>query len=74
MTPKEAELLRFLAMNESKVVSRETLLETVWGVDCDITTRSIDQHIARLRQKIEEDPANPRFLHIVHGAGYRFGG
>ncbi|GHS89868.1 DNA-binding response regulator [Synergistales bacterium] len=74
LTPKEAELLRFLAMNESKVVSRETLLETVWGVDCDITTRSIDQHIARLRQKIEGDPANPRFLHTVHGAGYRFGG
>ncbi len=74
LTPKENDLLRHFAANEGRVVSREELLETVWGIDadCDITTRSIDQHVARLRQKIEKDPANPKFLHTVHGAGYRF--
>jgi DNA-binding response OmpR family regulator len=71
LTPKEADLLRCLAANEGKVVSRETLLETVWGIDCEITTRSIDQHVVRLRQKLEDDPSAPRFLHTVHGVGYR---
>ena len=76
LTPKETELLRCFAKNEGKVVSRETLLEEVWDIDADsdITTRSVDQHVARLRQKIEQDPANPQYLHTVHGAGYRFGG
>ena len=72
LTPKEAALLRHLAANEGKAVSRETLLELVWGIDCEVTTRSIDQHMLRLRQKLEADPANPRFLHTVHGVGYRF--
>jgi DNA-binding response OmpR family regulator len=70
-TPKELAFLRCLAENEGKAVSRETLLETVWGLDCDVTTRSIDQHMVRLRQKLEDDPARPRFLHTVHGVGYR---
>lgn len=72
LTPKEAAFLRCLADNEDKAVSRETLLEMVWGVDCDISTRTIDQHMLHLRQKLEDDPANPRFLHTVHGVGYRF--
>ena len=74
LTPKETELLRCFVKNEGRVVSRETLLEEVWDIDADsdITTRSVDQHVARLRQKIEKDPANPRHLHTVHGAGYRF--
>ena len=72
LTPKETALLRFFAANEGKVISRETLLELVWGIECDITTRSVDQHMVRLRQKVEDDPSNPRFLHTVHGAGYRF--
>ncbi|MDR3331292.1 MAG: response regulator transcription factor [Synergistaceae bacterium] len=73
LTPKETAILRYMAENEGRVVSRETLLEEVWGIDpnCDITTRSVDQQMARLRQKIERDPADPRFLHTVHGAGYR---
>ena len=71
LTPKETALLRCLAENEGKVVSRETLLETIWGIDCEVTTRSIDQHMVRLRQKLEDDPSRPRFLHTVHGAGYR---
>lgn len=74
LTPKETELLRCLVKYEGRVVSRETLLEEVWEIDpdYDITTRSVDQHISRLRQKIETDPANPRYLHTTHGAGYRF--
>ncbi|MDL2298266.1 response regulator transcription factor [Synergistaceae bacterium OttesenSCG-928-D05] len=72
LTPKETEMLRLLVANEGKVVSRETLLERVWGIDCEITTRSVDQHMLRLRQKIERDPANPKFLHTAHGAGYKF--
>ena len=72
LTPKESALLQYLATNEGRAVSRETLLEIVWGVDCEITTRSVDQHMLRLRQKLEADPATPRFLHTVHGVGYRF--
>ncbi|MDR3231874.1 MAG: response regulator transcription factor [Synergistaceae bacterium] len=71
LTPKESALLLCLAANEGRVVSREALLETVWGIDCEITTRSIDQHVARLRQKLEDDPSAPRFLCTVHGVGYR---
>jgi DNA-binding response OmpR family regulator len=71
LTPKETALLRRLAADEGKVVSREALLETIWGVDCEITTRSIDQHMVRLRQKLEDNPSAPRFLLTVHGAGYR---
>jgi DNA-binding response OmpR family regulator len=71
LTPKETALLRCLAENGGRVVSRETLLETIWGIDCEVTTRSIDQHMVRLRQKLEDDPSRPRFLHTVHGAGYR---
>jgi len=74
LTPKETELLRYFASHSGKVVARETLLEAVWGIapDSDITTRSVDTHVARLRQKIEDSPAEPRFLQTVHGAGYRF--
>jgi DNA-binding response OmpR family regulator len=74
LTPKESALLQCLAANGGRVVSREALLETVWGIDCEITTRSIDQHMVRLRQKLEEDPSAPRFLHTVHGVGYRLDG
>ena len=74
LTPKEAALLRRLAENEGRVLSRSYLLDEVWGIECDVTTRTVDQHVARLRQKIEDDPASPRFLCTVHGAGYRFKG
>jgi DNA-binding response OmpR family regulator len=74
LTPKETALLKYFAQNPGKVISRETLLEVVWGIepDSDITTRSVDQQIARLRQKLESNPASPRIFHTVHGAGYRF--
>ena len=72
LTLKEAALLRFLLEREGKVVSRDVLLYEVWGVDCEVTTRTVDQHVVRLRQKIEDDPASPLFLCTVHGVGYRF--
>lgn len=72
LTPKEMSLLKYLTERAGRVVSRETLLEAVWGIGCEITTRSVDQHMLRLRQKIEPDPSNPVFLHTAHGAGYRF--
>ena len=71
LTPKEAALLRFLLDHGGKVVSREVLLEEIWGIDCEVTTRTVDQHVVRLRQKIEDDPSRPYFLQTAHGAGYR---
>lgn len=71
LTPMETALLKFLAATGGAVASRETLLEEIWGVNCDVTTRTVDQHVARLRQKIERDPSNPQFLLTAHGAGYR---
>jgi DNA-binding response OmpR family regulator len=74
LTPKEKDLLKYLASHPGKVISREELLEAVWGIspDSDITTRSVDAHVARLRQKIEESPAEPLVIQTAHGAGYRF--
>lgn len=71
LTPMETALLKFLAAMDGAVASRETLLEEIWGVNCDVTTRTVDQHVARLRQKIERDPSRPQFLLTAHGAGYR---
>jgi DNA-binding response OmpR family regulator len=69
---KEYELLLFLATNADIVFSRETLYERVWGMDAvgDIITVSV--HVKRLREKIERDPANPKYIQTVWGAGYRF--
>lgn len=72
LTPRENALLRFFAGREGKVLTRDLLLEEVWGIECDVTTRTVDQHVVRLRQKIEDDPSRPEHLVTVHGAGYRF--
>ncbi len=68
---RELELLRFLVGRRGQVVSRETLLQEVWGRPNDVVTRTIDNFIVRLRKKIEPDPANPRYLLTVHGCGYK---
>lgn len=68
---KESELLRFLVVHRGQVVSRDTLLAEVWGHSQDIVTRTVDNFIARLRKKIEPDPARPRYLITVHGSGYK---
>ena len=72
VTPREVALLRLFLEREGQVVDRFTLLDRVWGVRYEGTTRTLDQHVAKLRRKIEADPARPRHLTTVHGVGYRF--
>ncbi len=72
LSSREVDLLRFFFANPETVHTRDALLERFWGVAYGGTTRTLDQHIAKLRQKIERDPANPRHILTVHGAGYRF--
>jgi two-component system OmpR family response regulator len=73
-SPKEFELLAFLARNKGFVFSREQLLDKVWGYDYAGETRTVDVHIRWLRQKIETDPAKPKRLLTVRGAGYKLEG
>lgn len=72
LKPKEFELLKLLITNTGKVFTRDFLLEQLWGYDYLGDTRTVDVHVRRIRQKIEEDPASPRFLKTVHGIGYKF--
>ena len=74
LTPKEIEVLRLLIRNRGEVVSRERLLNEVWGYDAYPTTRTVDNHILKLRKKLEDDPANPRYIISVYGGGYLFVG
>ena len=74
LSPKEFALLTFLARNRGMVLSRELILERVWGYDYVGDTRTVDVHIRWLREKIEEDPGNPRHILTVRGIGYRFEG
>jgi two-component system OmpR family response regulator len=74
LTPKEFDLLAFLATNRGLVFSRDRLLEKVWGYDFAGDTRTVDVHIRWLRQKIEADPNNPRYLVTVRGTGYKLEG
>jgi two-component system alkaline phosphatase synthesis response regulator PhoP len=71
LTAIEFDLLRVLALNRSRVLSREQLIEQVWGYDYYGDDRVVDVHIARLRKKLEDDPDNPRLVVTVRGAGYR---
>ena len=71
LTRTEFELLRYLAERREKVFHREELLKEVWGyMDTNVTTRSVDHAIVRLRKKIEPDPHHPEFIRTVHGDGY----
>lgn len=72
LTPKEFELLRVLVANRGKVLTRDFLLEKVWGYEYGGDTRTVDVHVRRLRQKIEEDDSRPTYIQTVHGVGYRF--
>ena len=69
---KEYELLLFLMLNADIVFDRETLYERIWGMDAMGDNATVAVHINRLREKIEEDPGNPRYIETVWGAGYRF--
>jgi DNA-binding response OmpR family regulator len=74
LKPKEYELLVFLARNRGMVLSRDLILERVWGWDYDGGSRTVDVHVRWLREKIEPDPAHPTRIVTVRGAGYRFEG
>ena len=72
--PKEFDLLIFLARNRGMVLSRDLILERVWGWEYDGDSRTVSVHVRWLREKIEDDPANPVRLITVRGVGYRFDG
>ena len=74
LKPKEYELLTFLAEHKGQMLSREFILERVWGWDYIGDSRTVDVHVRWLRQKIEADPANPERIITVRGGGYRFEG
>ncbi len=70
--PREIDLLRLFLEHDREVLERFTILNAVWGMQYEGTTRTLDQHIAKLRQKIEDDPSDPKYITTVHGVGYRF--
>jgi DNA-binding response OmpR family regulator len=72
LKPKEFDLLLFLARNRGTALSRDVLLERVWGYDYPIDTRTVDVHVRWLREKIEADPGRPVHVQTVRGLGYRF--
>jgi two-component system alkaline phosphatase synthesis response regulator PhoP len=74
LSDQESRLLRYMVDHRGEVVSRDTLLREVWGYESIPITRTVDAHVSWLRQKLEEDPRNPRLIVTVHGQGYRFDG
>jgi two-component system, OmpR family, alkaline phosphatase synthesis response regulator PhoP len=72
LTRMESELLRYLILNEGKILTREQILADVWGHDYLLSMRTIDTHVTHLRKKIEENPAEPQHILTVHRVGYRF--
>jgi DNA-binding response OmpR family regulator len=72
LSEKELRLIRFFHTHPNEVLSRDKLLNAVWGMDYFGTTRTVDQHIAQLRKKIEPDPNSPSVIKTVHGVGYRY--
>lgn len=72
LTSHEFKLLKFFTENAERVLSRELLLNEVWGYNSYPTTRTVDNQILKLRQKLEPDPANPQHLLTIYGAGYKF--
>jgi DNA-binding response OmpR family regulator len=72
LSPMEFDFLAFLIGSGGDIVSRETLMQQVWRYSLGVTSRTVDQHVARLRNKLEPDPAQPRHLITVRKAGYRF--
>jgi len=72
LSPRDVKVLRLLFDRRGKVVDRNTMADEVWGVDYFPESRALDQHISQLRKRVEKDPAAPRIIRTVHGAGYRF--
>jgi DNA-binding response OmpR family regulator len=74
VSSKEFELLKYFICHSGETLSRDRLLEEVWGYENFPTTRTVDTHLVRLRQKLEPDPERPQYFLTVHGTGYRFVG
>ena len=74
MTRKEFDLLVYLVDHRGEVITRERLLDDVWGYEQFPTTRTVDTHVLRLRRKLEADPERPAWIETVHAQGYRFVG
>jgi DNA-binding response OmpR family regulator len=72
MTHKEFEILKYFWQHKNETVNRDQLLSQVWGFETSTTTRTVDNFILKLRQKIEPDPANPKHILTVHGLGYKY--
>jgi two-component system, OmpR family, alkaline phosphatase synthesis response regulator PhoP len=72
VSAREFKLLRYFIENIGTTISREELLNAVWGYNAMVFTRTVDVHVAWLRQKIEPDPRHPRYIHTLYGLGYRF--
>lgn len=72
LSVREVHLIQLLAEHEGEALDRFRILDEVWGMKYEGTTRTLDQHVAKLRQKIEDDPSDPRHILTVHGVGYRF--
>jgi two-component system, OmpR family, alkaline phosphatase synthesis response regulator PhoP len=72
LSAMEFKLLQYLIENPGAVHSRDRLLDAVWGYDAMPSTRTVDVHVAWLRQKLEENPRHPKFIQTVHGLGYKF--
>jgi two-component system, OmpR family, alkaline phosphatase synthesis response regulator PhoP len=72
LSAREFQLLRYLIEHRGATLSREELLKQVWGYSADMYTRTVDVHIASLRQKLEDDPKQPKFILTVQGFGYKF--
>ena len=74
LTAKEFDLLELLITNPDKIYSRDSLLSTIWGYEYASDARTVDVHVRRLREKIEENPSEPRYVHTKWGMGYYFKG
>jgi DNA-binding response OmpR family regulator len=72
LTRAEYNLLTYFLQNPDRALTRDAILNSVWGYDCFPHTRTVDAHVVRLRQKLEPEPAHPRHFLTVHGVGYRF--
>jgi DNA-binding response OmpR family regulator len=72
LTPAEYNLLTFFLQNPDRVLTRDVILNSVWGYESYPNTRTVDAHVVRLRQKLEPDSSEPRHFLTIHGVGYRF--
>jgi DNA-binding response OmpR family regulator len=74
LSSREFSLLKYFLDHKGQVVTRDELLDAVWGYETAPVTRTVDMHVAKLRKKIEADPAKPRHIVTIHGVGYKFAG